>query len=141
MSFHPPNRLTDHKRTAQYLKDMRAGLLMQALVAVLLFLALQSLAGTEELPVDTNIAVSAAVVGTVAENSVDRSLSNDAGVVFLSNYWGASAVKYLRADDSAQFIFATKVATRDISVTTWGEDCVVFLRSSSGKAWYFRYNY
>lgn len=114
---------------------------MRALVAALFFLALHSLAWTEELPVDTNIAVSAAVVGTVAENSFDRSLSNGSGVVFLSNYWGANAVKYLRADDSAQFIFSTKAATRDISVTTWGEDCVVFLRSSGGKAWYFRYNY
>ena len=114
---------------------------MQALFAVLLFFALHSLAWAEEIPVDTNIAVSAAVLGTVVENSIDRSLSNGSGVVFLSNYWGASAVKYLRADDRAQFIFATKVAARDISVTTWGEDCVVFLRSGAGKAWYFRYNY
>jgi hypothetical protein len=50
-------------------------------------------------------------------------------------------VKYLAANDPTQFIFASVTNDRDVSVTSWGEDCVWFLRSAGGKAWFFRYNY
>jgi hypothetical protein len=88
-----------------------------------------------------NIVTSKFSVGSVVKNGIDRHLTNPATTVFTSNSWGATGVRYLKADDPTQFIFSTVADERDVSVTTWGDDCIVFLRENGGRAWYFRYNY
>src|SRR5208282_2229083 len=87
-----------------------------------------------------SIPVESQPTGTVAANAF-AGFTNPTGRVFKTNYWGASGIKYLKADDYKQYVVTTTINARDVEVTSWGAVITMFLRLSKGRALYVTWNY
>ena len=89
---------------------------------------------------DLSIPVELLSTGPVATNAFDG-FTNANGEIFTSPNWGAAGKKYLKASDYKKFVASTIATVRDVEVTSWGANIVMFLRVNDRRALYFDYDY
>lgn len=94
------------------------------------------------LPTDASIDVAGHATGATTANEF-TGFTNPVGSVSTSSSWTSPSVslKYLFGDNWKNFIVKSTGEARDVEVTTWGRNVIVFLRlSDDGKAIFFHHN-